>query len=53
MTGADGSVLERWRERVIAAARERRPLRLRGAGTKDFYAESLAGELLDLRDLGR
>jgi glycolate dehydrogenase FAD-binding subunit len=46
---ADESVLEGWRERVAAAARERVPLRLRGAGTKDFYGESLAGEVLDLR----
>ena len=32
------------RERVIAAHRERRPLRLRGAGTKDFYGDTLPGE---------
>ncbi len=31
------------RERVIAAHREHRALRLRGAGTKDFYGEDLAG----------
>ena len=46
---ADGSVLEGWRERVASAARALVPLRLRGAGTKDFYGEALAGELLDLR----
>jgi len=50
MVEADGTVLERWRERVTAAARERTPLRLRGAGTKDFYGETLAGELIELRD---
>jgi len=36
-------------ECVRAAGRERQPLRLKGAGTKDFYGESLAGEPLDLR----
>jgi len=46
---ADGSVLEEWRERIAGAARTGVPLRLRGAGTKDFYGEGLAGELLDLR----
>jgi glycolate oxidase FAD binding subunit len=33
----------------MAAHAERRPLRLQGAGTKDFYGESLAGEILDTR----
>jgi len=47
---ADESVLEGWRERVASAARAVVPLRLRGAGTKDFYGEALAGELLELRD---
>ena len=37
------------RERVIAANRDGTPLRLRGSGTKDFYGESLEGEILDLR----
>ncbi len=37
------------RERVLEAAAHRRQLRLRGAGTKDFYGESLQGELLELR----
>src|SRR6516225_4073850 len=45
----DESVLDGWRERVAGAARALVPLRLRGAGTKDFYGEALAGELLDLR----
>ena len=53
------NALSELRERVIAAHSERRPLRLRGAGTKDFYGETLPGEavpaktpnaeLLDLR----
>lgn len=37
------------RERVIDANRSGAALRLRGAGTKDFYGERLEGELLDLR----
>jgi glycolate oxidase FAD binding subunit len=43
--------LAQLRERVIAAHRERRPLRLRGSGTKDFYAEAPAPttDTLDLR----
>ena len=36
------------RERVRAASAAGRPLRLRGAGTKDFYGESLEGEVLEL-----
>jgi glycolate oxidase FAD binding subunit len=45
--GADESVLEEWRDR-IADPTARAGLRLRGAGTKDFYGESLAGEVLDV-----
>src|SRR4029453_9713797 len=36
-------------EQVLAARHGREPLRLRGAGTKDFYGERIAGTLLDLR----
>jgi glycolate oxidase FAD binding subunit len=36
-------------ERVRAIAAGGRSLRLRGGGTKDFYAQSLEGEVLDLR----
>jgi glycolate oxidase FAD binding subunit len=43
------NALSELRERVSAAHRERRSLRLRGAGTKDFYGEAIEGELLDLR----
>jgi glycolate oxidase FAD binding subunit len=38
------------RDHIVAAHNSRTPLRLRGAGTKDFYGESLAGEPLDARD---
>lgn len=46
--------LLRLREQVLTARRDRTPLRLRGAGTKDFYGERGAdpcgaGALLDLR----
>jgi glycolate oxidase FAD binding subunit len=48
VSGADEGILDDWRERISAAARARTPLRLRGAGTKDFYGETVAGEILDL-----
>jgi glycolate oxidase FAD binding subunit len=34
---------------IRAAAADGRPLRIRGGGTKDFYGQSLAGEILDTR----
>ncbi|HEY6482270.1 MAG TPA: glycolate oxidase subunit GlcE [Steroidobacteraceae bacterium] len=37
------------REQVLAAARGRRPLRVHGSGTKDFYAEAMQGAALDVR----
>ena len=49
MWQASGTILDEWRERVLAAARDGSGVRLRGAGTKDFYGEALAGELLELR----
>ena len=42
--------LMRWAERVRGAAADQTPLRLRGSGSKDFYGQSLAGELLDTRE---
>jgi glycolate oxidase FAD binding subunit len=48
MSASDDSVLDEWRARIAAAAAARTPLRLRGAGTKDFYGETLAGEIFDL-----
>jgi glycolate oxidase FAD binding subunit len=49
MDTLSNTTLGELRERVSAAHRERRTLRLRGAGTKDFYGEAIEGELLDLR----
>ena len=40
------SVLESIRDQILTAAAQRRPLRIRGGGTKDFYGQSLDGELL-------
>ncbi|HYL71145.1 MAG TPA: FAD-binding protein, partial [Candidatus Dormibacteraeota bacterium] len=45
------SVLQELRERIGAAHAGHRPLRLCGAGTKDFYGERLAGEPLPLAAL--
>ena len=48
MAAAAETTLDELRERVRAAARARKALRLRGSGSKDFYGESLTGEVLDL-----
>jgi len=37
------------RDRIRAASAAHTPLRLRGAGTKDFYGEKFAGDILDTR----
>ena len=50
MEPPSSQVLSELRERVSAAHDGHRPLRLRGAGTKDFYGEDAApGDLLELR----
>lgn len=49
MSSVASTALREIQERVIDANRSGAPLRLRGAGTKDFYGERLEGELLDLR----
>ena len=38
---------EQFRERVLAAAVDKAPLRIRGGGTKDFYGNKPEGALLD------
>ncbi len=45
------SALEHIVERVRAAAASGTPLRIRGGGSKDFYGQSLQGELLDTTPL--
>ena len=43
--------LETMADKLRKAAEQRRPLRVRGGGTKDFYGQLLHGELLDTRPL--
>src|SRR4051812_29740684 len=43
------ATLTELRERIVAARAANKPLRLRGGGSKDFYGETLAGEVLDTR----
>ena len=42
--------IERFQERVRAAAREREPLCIRGGGSKDWYGGAPHGTVLDTRD---
>ncbi|MCZ7561135.1 MAG: glycolate oxidase subunit GlcE [Burkholderiaceae bacterium] len=48
-TAAADAALAELRDRVRAAAAARSGLCIRGGGTKDFYGEAPAGELLDMR----
>jgi glycolate oxidase FAD binding subunit len=43
------TALDHLTDRIRDAAAHRKPLRIRGSGSKDFYGESLQGELLDTR----
>ena len=43
-------MIETFREQVRAAAANGGKLRIRGGGTKDWYGQSLAGEILDTRE---
>lgn len=45
------SSLRQITDRIHAAVADRTPLRIRGGGSKDFYGQSLEGELLDLTRL--
>ncbi|MDH5205846.1 MAG: glycolate oxidase subunit GlcE [Hylemonella sp.] len=45
------SALQQITERVRAAAADGTPLRIRGGGSKDFYGQTLQGEVLDTRSL--
>jgi glycolate oxidase FAD binding subunit len=44
-------ILDPLLERIRAAAKNGKPLRIRGGGSKDFYGEPSQGELLDTRPL--
>jgi glycolate oxidase FAD binding subunit len=41
------AVIAEWQARIRASVADKRPLRLRGGGTKDFYGQSLEGDVLD------
>lgn len=43
------AILSQWQQQVQSATRERRALRLRGGGSKDWYGQSLEGDILDTR----
>ena len=43
------AVIAQFAERIRFAVAQKRPLRLRGGGTKDFYGQALEGEVLDTR----
>jgi len=45
------SALQQITARICAAAADGTPLRIRGGGSKDFYGQSLQGEVLDTRPL--
>jgi glycolate oxidase FAD binding subunit len=42
-------IAQQFQQRIQAATASRTPLRFRGGGTKDWYGQSLAGEILDTR----
>ncbi len=42
--------IEQFRDQVLAAAADKRALRIRGGGTKDWYGQALAGDILDTRE---
>jgi glycolate oxidase FAD binding subunit len=41
--------IEQFKEQVLAAARGKRALRIRGGGTKDWYGQGNEGDILDTR----
>lgn len=43
------AITEQFRQQIRAASAAGKPLRLRGGGTKDWYGQQLAGEVLDTR----
>ena len=51
LTFVEHTAIARLEERIRGAVADRRPLRIRGAGTKDFYGDALTGDSLDVRDV--
>ncbi|HEY4801461.1 MAG TPA: glycolate oxidase subunit GlcE, partial [Paraburkholderia sp.] len=45
----EDDIVSDWSERIRAASADGRALRIRGGGTKDWYGQSLEGEILDTR----
>ncbi|CAB3774217.1 glycolate oxidase subunit GlcE [Paraburkholderia humisilvae] len=45
----EDDIVAEWSERIRSATAERSPVRIRGGGTKDWYGQSLQGEVLDTR----
>ncbi|MGK5080660.1 glycolate oxidase subunit GlcE [Janthinobacterium sp. HLX7-2] len=43
------AIAEQFKQQILAASAAGTPVRLRGGGTKDWYGQQLAGELLDTR----
>ena len=43
------SIIEQFKTQIRAATAARTPLRLRGGGSKDWYGQALAGDILDTR----
>ena len=43
------TMIDQFREQLLAAAAHKRALRIRGGGTKDWYGGALEGEILDTR----
>jgi glycolate oxidase FAD binding subunit len=41
--------IEQFKEQVLAASRDKRALRIRGGGTKDWYGQRIEGDVLDTR----
>jgi glycolate oxidase FAD binding subunit len=51
MTAALQAPFDKIRDQIRAASAAKTPLRIRGGGTKDFYAEQLEGQVLDMTAL--
>jgi glycolate oxidase FAD binding subunit len=41
------AIIAGWQERIRAASASKSPLRIRGGGSKDFYGQTLAGDVLE------